>query len=881
MSLPSFSIRRPVTTIMIYVAIALLGAIAWTRMPQELFPPITYPQISVVTRYKDAGPEEIELLVTKPVEEVVGTVAGLRRVSSISKEETSLVIAEFVWGMNMDFAALGVREKIDLIKERLPRGSEDPIVIKYNPFELPVLIVNVSGPMPPYELLELSRRQMKNVLEKVEGVASVTVTGGIEREILVEVDQGRLQASGTSIVGISEALSKANLNYPAGTIKEAFYEYLIRTIGEFQVVSEISKLAVNLEDEEAASRRDRAEFQQALQRQKEQPLRREKGVHPSPRLVLMQDIAFVKDTFREQTSISRFNGQENVSLAIQKQAGANTVQVASRLRRALDEIRVSLPPGITLHVAYDQSTFINQAIHGVVDAALLGAVLAFLVLWAFLRNPWVALNVTAAIPLSIMATLSGMYFAGVSLNVISLGGLALGIGLLVDAGVVVVENIARHRELGKRAKAAATEGTQEVAMAILGTVLTTIVVFLPMVFVVGVVGQLFKQLAFTVTISNLASLFVSLTLTALLASWIRTRAVGERLPQTPEALPRRGFEGWVSQQERTLVRWFLDHRWFGVTLMAGLFVVSIGLAGVLRQEFLPKVDQGQFMVKVELLPGTRLVVTDRVAQRTEQILRAHPAVQDVTVNIGSSKDATAGELIDTLETHQARILVALKPKEARTASTARVIQDVVQALGHVPLEGAQMEYLLQESVFKSAMLVSAPVVIEVRGDRLQTLESLATTVQEELRKIPGLAGVRTTLVPPSPEIKVRILKDRAATYHLSVSDIALTAQTAVKGFVATKFKEGGREVDIRVRLRERDRQDPAKVRRLTIRSPLQMTVPLADVAYLAVGKGPTEIRRQDQQRIVLVSANLLQRSFSDAMADVQGALQRLSLPPPS
>src|SRR3989338_4083297 len=301
MSLPAASIRRPVTTIMVYAAVALLGVIAWSRLPQELFPPMTYPQVSVVTRYKDAAPEEIELLVTRPIEDVVGTVAGLRRISSVSKEELSLVIAEFTWGTNMDFAALGVREKLDLIKERLPRGSEDPVVIKYNPFELPALVLNVSGPLPPYELLELTRRQIKDVLEKVEGVASVGVTGGVERELLVEVDQGRLAATGTSIVGISDALAKANLNYPAGTIKEAFYEYLIRTIGEFKVVSELRDVAVNVEEDEEA-RRDRAEHQQAVQRQREQPLRRPSGIHPSPRLVLLRDVAVVKDTYKERTS---------------------------------------------------------------------------------------------------------------------------------------------------------------------------------------------------------------------------------------------------------------------------------------------------------------------------------------------------------------------------------------------------------------------------------------------------------------------------------------------------------------------------------------------------------------------------------------------------
>jgi len=878
-SVASAAIRRPVTTIMVYVAVTLLGMIAWSRMPQELFPPITYPQISVVTRYKDAAPEEIELLVTNPIEEVVGTVPGLRRISSISKEEVSLVIAEFTWGTNMDFAALGVREKLDLVKERLPRGAEDPVVIKYNPFELPALVLNVSGPLPPYELLELTRRQIKDVLEKVEGVASVTVTGGLEREILVEVDQGRLAASGTSIVGISDALAKANLNYPAGTIKEAFYEYLIRTIGEFKVVPEMKEIAVNVEEDEQV-RRDRAGRQQQLQRQREQPLRREAGIHPSPRLVLLKDVATVKDTYKERTSISRYNGQENISLAVQKQSGANTVQVVTRVQQAVDQVRKSLPPGITIHVASDQSVAIHQAVQGVVDAAWQGALLAFLVLLLFLRNPWVSLNVTAAIPLSILVTLGFMYFGGISINVISLGGLALGVGMLVDAGIVVVENIDRHRALGTPMPAAAIQGTEEVGGAIWGSILTNIVPFLPLIFVYGLVGQLFKDLAFTVTFSNLASLAVSLTLTPLVASWIRTAALTPAAapaapPVRPPDAPR---TSWMSRTELAVVRWCLDHPGLSIAFVLGSFLVSLVILQTMPREFLPRVDQGQFVVKADLPPGTRLEVTDRVARQIETQVRANPAVQDVTVNVGSTKGQGGADLVATLGPHQGQILVGLKPRRERRSSTAEVIQRIRTALEPVPLEGAQLEFVAEESAIKATALANAPVVVEVRGNRLDQLEALATTVAHHLSAIPGLYSIGTSLVPPSPETKVHVLKDRAATYHLSVSDIALTAQTAIKGFVATKFKEQGREIDVRVRLRRSDRADLSRVRRLTVRSPLQLNVPLADVAYLAVGKGPTEIRRLGRQRIVLVSANLFQRRFGDAMRDVATMLGRISIP---
>jgi len=875
-SLPNFSIRRPVTTVMICLGVMLLGIIAWTRLPQELFPPITYPQLTIVTRYKDAGPEEIELLVTKPIEEVAGTVSGLKRISSISKEELSLVIAEFNWDTNMDFAALGVREKIDLIKERLPRGSEEPVVIKYNPFELPVLVLNLSGDLHPNELLKIARKQIKSELQKVEGVAAVNISGGLEREILVEVDQGRLESANMPISHVVDALSKANLNYPAGTIKEAFYEYLIRTMGEFSLVKEIPGIAVSVDEKKENPEKE-------LQRQQREsrggPLEREKGAAPRQRLIMLKDVATVKDTYRDQDSISRYQGRDNISLSIQKQAGANTLQLVSRVQEAMKQIKMGLPVGVQVSVAYDQSIFIRNSVAGVRDAALEGGGLAFLVLFLFLGNFWAALNVTFAIPISVLATVGPMYFSGITINVISMGGLALAIGMLADAGTVAVENIDLKRQVGKSSKQAAVEGTDEIASALFGTINTTVVVFLPMVFVVGIAGQLFKQLAYTVTISNYASLAVALTLTPLFAS---------RIKYGSGKSPIEGAVDSMRRFDTKLVSWFLRHRSVGIVVVFLLFVGSLLGLGALDRETLPKVDQGQFILRANLPPGTRLTVTDRVSRRIEEVLRAIPEVQDVTATIGSSKERRAEELLETLGSHQTQILVNLKPRyqgwgrppdsSFRTRRTSAVIQELKDTLGRELLEGARIEYLLQESVFKSSFLGGAPVVVEVKGTDLVRLEKFASDVGKELESVPGLYGVQTSLIPPSPEVKVHVMKDRAATYHLSVSDIALTAQTALKGFVASKFKEQGEETDIRVRLMKRDRSDFNRVRRLLVHSPLELDVPLSEVSYFSIGKGPTEIRRLDQQRSILLSAQLFGRPLNDTLQDVSARLDRMNLP---
>ena len=527
MKLPEFSVNRPVTTSMFFIGVLMLGFISLTRLPQELFPSVTYPVLTIVTGYENAAPEEVETLITKIIEETVGTVSNLKRISSISKEGVSIVTAEFGWGTNMDFASLGIREKIDLVKERLPLGSADPIVMKFDPFELPVITLSITGDKSSAELLRLSRKFIEDEIEKVEGVASANISGGLEREILVAVDEGRLRASNISITRIVDGLKSSNLNYPAGTIEEHFYEYLIRTMGEFKVVSDIKGTVVG---------KDKADEQGAVtNRQRRQEPGKEK------RLIYLKDIAQIKDAFQEKTSISRYNGAENISISVQKQAGVNTIRVAQKVKERLKQIRDDLPSGMDVKIIYDQSIFIKQSIRGVMDAAIQGGILAFIVLFVFLRNIKASLIVAGSMPISIMVAFSLMYFNGITLNMLSLGGLALGIGMLVDNAIVVIENIYNHIQKKKDIKEASKVGASEVSGAIFSSTLTTVAVFLPMVFVVGVAGQLFKELAFTVTFSLVASLVVALSLIPRLAAIKgRSSSKGKKGPSlnTDTSVPR-------------------------------------------------------------------------------------------------------------------------------------------------------------------------------------------------------------------------------------------------------------------------------------------------------------------------------------------------------
>jgi len=874
MSLPSFSVRRPVTVLMFYIGVLLLGTISWTKLPQELFPPITYPQLSVISRYENAAPEEVESLITKIVEEAVGTAQNSRRVSSISREGISIVTVEFNWGTNMDVASLNVREKIDLIKERLPRDAKEPVVVKYNPFELPVMILSVSGEVAPNELLEISRRVIKDEIEKLEGVASANISGGLEREIAIDVNSARLESAGVPLTDVVESISNANLNFPAGTIKESFYEFLIRTIGEFEKIHEIDDIVVKVSDPES-------------RKKQEEVFRKAQGLpplHPQElgRPIRIKDIATVRDTLKERTSFSRFNGDENVSIAIQKQAQANTIAVAKKIKKVVLSLRPILARrGITMEVVYDKSTFIRDAIEGLRNESLQGGLLAFIILFFFLGDIWSALIIATLIPISIWATFSLIYFNHLTINLMSLGGLALGVGMMVDTGIVVTENIFQHRNEGKTPKEAAIHGTEEVASAIVGSILTTVAVFLPLVWVIGIAGQLFRELALTVTYSLVVSLVVALTLMPALAGWIRRQkpvAQGTNL-MTKGALGRivpRLLTKLEEMYERVL-RHVLVHRKTVIFATLLFFLLSLFLLGLRDREFLPKVDQGQFIMKMDLKAGTRLDVTNRIATEIEELLFTLPELQNVTISVGSSRESSQGEEIETLGSHQAQFVVNLKDERER--STTDIITSLKDTLPRLDLlEQARIEYVAQGTVFASAIEQGEPIVVEVKGHDLLTLEKLSQEMQNALTQIPGTFGVKTSQSEPSPETKVHVLKDRAALHNLSVTTIAQTAQIAVKGLVATKFKEGGREVDVRVRLRSEDRKSFEKLRRIPVQTPLKQIVPISDVAYFSKGLGPSEIKRLEQSRVILVAANFANRSLNAVLKDVQQAIDHLEIP---
>jgi len=850
MGLPHFSIRRPITTLMSVLFVILFGSISLFNLPQELFPPISFPQLTVATVYSNAAPEEIETLITKPVEEAVGTVSGLRRVRSISKEGISLVFGEFGWNENMDFATLKVREKIDLMKERLPRESEEPLVMKHNPLERPIMTLSVTGKRSPVAVREIARRDIKDSLEKVEGVASATISGGLEREILVEIDQARLFARDVPIMDVVHAITNANLNYPAGTIKESFYEYLIRTLGEFQTVEEIRDIPVKtIKDDE--------NMYQASPEDEERKIAHETN------LVLLRDIADVKDTYKERTSYSRYNKNATVLVSVQKQAQTNTLLVVNRLKRVIGQLEEELPEDIGIVVVNDESKFIRESIKGVRDAAILGGIIVFFVLFFFLRNWRTSGIVTVSMPVSIMAVFIAMHSGGISLNMMSLGGLALGVGMLVDNAIVVLENITRHREMGKLANQASGEGAQEVSNAIIAATLTTVFAFLPMGFVYGMAGQLFKQLAFTVICSLIASLFVALSLVPLLYTKIKSVSGHEQV-----------FTKYVDRFEAFLKN-FLENKSKGFIAVIVIFILSLMVYQALDKELLPKMDQGKFVVKVNMPAGTNLEGTNQVVMKIENFILSLPEVRDASVIVGSTRGKRPEDIFQRLEAHQAEMVVRLKAK--RRIRTKELVQKLDKKISDIGLEDVRVEYLLDEGVFGGTVEESSPIVIEVKGKNIPEMQVIVQRLIVMLNNIRGIYGVKTDTPERAPETQVIIDKDRAALYQLSVVDIAQTTQAALRGYIASEFKEKGYEVDIRVRLREIDRDNFDKLARVQLNSPTGTKVPLGSLVRFVSSRGPNEIKRRDQERTIIVSANIFRRPLKDIVGEIERGVEKMKV----
>lgn len=907
MKLIDFSIKRKVTISMFTVAILLFGMVSLGRLNVNLLPDLSYPTLTIRTEFEGAAPVEIENLITKPIEEAVGVVKGVKKVRSISRTGQSDVVLEFAWGTEMDFANLDVISKLDAIQ--LPLQSKKPVTLRFDPTLDPVMRyalyfddsesasenediavdyasfeeqdINDANAISRLKQLRIIGEEiLKKNLESTVGVASVKISGGLEEEIQVNIDQQRLAYLNIPIESVTSILGAENINLSGGRLEEGTQQYLVRTLNEFQNLEQIRNVIVSTENDNT---------------------------------IYLKDVADVVQAYKEREAITRLNGMEAVEVAIYKEGDGNTVAVAEVVEERLDRIRDMLPDGMKLEKVYDQSIFISSAVNEVKNAGIIGGILAVLVLFFFLRDFWSTVIISISIPVSIIATFNLMYGNDITLNIMSLGGIALGIGMLVDNSIVVLENIARHRGMGKNVLQAAQDGAGEVGTAVIASTLTTVAVFFPLVFVDGIAGQLFRDQALTVTFSLLASLVVAVTLIPMMSSLSSKKKEQAPLelkePKTgfgralrairlflfytiPSvitkgiryiiagiawvfsklfAIPLYLFDKFYSGIEKvynSLLITSLNHRFVVILIALGAFGGTITLIPKIGIELIPQLSQGEFAVEFKLPPGTPIEETDDALKSVQDATRSREGVRSTFAVAGTGNRIDANPDQGGENWGELNVLLA---SGASSAEEEQTMSSMRNSLSQIP--GLQYKFA-RPSLFT----FSTPVEVEISGFDLDKLKAVSDEITRKMEANGRFADIKNSMEIGSPEIQILFDRDRAAALGLQVHEVADRVVSNVRGDVATRYSWRDRKIDVLVRARQQDRSSAEEIQQIIVNPGSERPIPLSAIASVRVANGPGEIRRISQQRVGIISANLAYGDLGEAAADVQQIINDTAKP---
>jgi len=844
MRLTRTAVKRPIGTGVLCAAVVVVGAFALDRLPVDLLPEVDFPRISVVTQYPGVGPEEVEALLTRPIEQAVRSVAGIRDIEAVSSEGLSRVQLQFAWGVDLDAAVNDVRSYLDRLANSLPVEADRPVVYKFDLASVPIANIGLIADGDPRRLRYLADEVLAPRFERVEGVAAVTVRGGRVREVRVELDAGKLIAEGITAAEVSAALGRDNRNVSAGDMRDTGREVLVRAIGEWVDASEIEEVVV--------ARR-------------------------AGRPIYVRDLATVRDTFREVRSELWIDGVPGITMRVSKQPGTNTISAVEGLRAELERINREHDGQLRVVLLSNAADYIRSAVTNVQTAALFGGLLAILVLLFFLHDLRSTFLIALAIPLSVVATFALMFFADYSLNVISFGGLALGIGLLVDNAIVILENIHRKREEGLSRSEAAIEGAREVGPAVVAGTLTTIAVFAPVVFLAGFAGVFFGEMAAVVVFALACSLAMALTLVPSFAA----RLMRRRRPRQ-DTIPARvggAIEGGVGAVERAyqrLLRRCLRAPWFVIAVALVLFAGSFKLASEVGVELMPETDEGLIDVDVDLAVGTPLERTSVVIRDVEQRIRAVVRPEEAAALVTSAGPTNWWRPGGG---HEGEVEVVLSPISARDRGVSEIMAEVRGVVSGIP--DARIRIRARSQNFLMRLMRGSAgerLVVEVRGYDLDTAAKLAQQISEIMAGIEGVADVRVDRQDGLEERTVHVDSARAADVGLTRGQVAETLETYVLGRVATRMRDAGEEIDVRVVLRDADRKAIERLAGLPILTADGSAVPLSTVATVGGRRGPTTIARRGQERVLNIFGGISARPLSEVVGELDEALARLERP---
>jgi HAE1 family hydrophobic/amphiphilic exporter-1 len=834
MKLSKFSIRRPVSISMMILIVVVFGAISFFRIPVDFLPEMEFPVAFVMTTYAGAAPEETENLVTKWIEESVNTVDNIKKVSSFSQEGMSAVVVEFNWGTNMDFATQDMREKIDMASMYLPDDVDKPIVMKFDPSNIPVIWMGVSSnQMSSLELRKYADDVLKDQFERVKGVAAAYLYGGDKREILIDVDMNKLEAYGISLDLIKNNLRMGNKNLPAGKISTLHKRYLVRSVGEFDDIDEI----------------------------KEMPL-----INFNGNVVKLKDVADVLDTVKERNDIARLNGKQSVSMAIIKQTGTNTLAVSGRINKVIEEMKKALPMDLALEVSFDQGLYVRRSSEYLSGNLKAGGILAMVIVFLFLKNVRSTLIIGLSIPISVIATFILIYFKGMTLNAMSMGGLALGVGMLVDNSVVVLENIYRHFALGEERHNAADIGATEVGMPIFASTVTTVAVFLPIAFTTGIAGKIFKELAWTVSFSLFMSLFAALTVVPMLCSKILR--LKEKEKRTEERLRR------TKGVYYHLIGYSLNHRYKIILIAFLIFAGTVFLTTQIGKEFIEQSDANEIVINIEMPKGTSLQETNRVVSIFEKAALEMPETKNVFILMGFEEEEANADAVGEEQGSHTGFMVISLIKESERKKNVNEIIDSLRGKANIP--GLKMKF---QDTMAAILAMGSPVQIKIFGDDLKTLSELSEKVYGSIKDIHGLVDLNRTTLSGKPELQIKFDRDKLSDFNLNVEGVSESIKTAMQGSVASYFREAGKEYSIRVRLQEKFREDIDSLSTLIISSSDGRQVRLNEIAAISNVLGPSKIDRENQTRYVLISGDTSGRDLGSVTKDINEMIKKVHLPP--